>query len=110
MMEIDNDKLLRQYFAANRQEIADRGFSRRVMQHIPDRRVRLIGRLWSAFCWLLIGILFIAFDGITLIWNTLSNILTSSVAPNIEQLNPISIYIAVVVLIILGCRKIASRV
>ena len=31
MTEIDNDKLLRDFFTENRQEIADRGFSRRVM-------------------------------------------------------------------------------
>ena len=28
MTEIDNDKLLRDFFTENRQEIADRGFSR----------------------------------------------------------------------------------
>ena len=36
MTEIDNDKLLRDFFTENRQEIADRGFSRRVMQHEFD--------------------------------------------------------------------------
>ena len=47
MTEIDNDKLLRDFFTENRQEIADRGFSRRVMHHLPDRSNRL-GRLWNA--------------------------------------------------------------
>lgn len=37
MTEIDNDKLLRDFFAENKQEIADNGFSRRVMHHLPDR-------------------------------------------------------------------------
>ena len=41
MTEIDNDKLLRDFFTENRQEIADRGFSRRVMHHLPDRSNRL---------------------------------------------------------------------
>ena len=40
MTEIDNDKLLRDFFTENRQEIADRGFSRRVMHHLPDRSHR----------------------------------------------------------------------
>ena len=48
MKEVDNDKLLRNFFAENRQEIADNGFSRRVMHHLPDRSYRL-ARLWSAF-------------------------------------------------------------
>ena len=48
MTEIDNDKLLRDFFTENRQEIADRGFSRRVMHHLPDRSNRL-ARIWNAF-------------------------------------------------------------
>lgn len=48
MTEIDNDKLLRDFFAENKQEIADNGFSRRVMHHLPDRSNRL-ARIWSAF-------------------------------------------------------------
>ena len=39
MTEIDNDKLLRDFFAENKQEIADNGFSRRVMHHLPDRSI-----------------------------------------------------------------------
>ena len=51
MTEIDNDKLLRDFFTENRQEIADRGFSRRVMHHLPDRSNRL-ARIWNALSWL----------------------------------------------------------
>ena len=36
MME-NNDKLLIDFFAENRQEIPDNGFTRRVMRHLPDR-------------------------------------------------------------------------
>ena len=35
MTEIDNDKLLKDFFAENKREIADNGFSRRVMHHLP---------------------------------------------------------------------------
>ena len=35
MMEND-DKLLTSFFAEHRQEIADNGFSRRVLRHLPD--------------------------------------------------------------------------
>ena len=45
MTEIDNDKLLRDFFTENRQEIADRGFSRRVMHHLPDRSNRLASHI-----------------------------------------------------------------
>ena len=35
MTEIDNDKLLKDFFAENKREIADNGFSRRVMHTCP---------------------------------------------------------------------------
>ena len=44
MTEIDNDKLLRDFFTENRQEIADKGFSRRVMHHLPTAAIG-----WHAF-------------------------------------------------------------
>ena len=37
MEEIDNDKLLHDFFAENKQEIADNGFSQRVMHHLPSQ-------------------------------------------------------------------------
>ena len=48
MTEIDNDKLLKDFFAENKREIADNGFSRRVMHQLPDRSNRL-ARLWTLF-------------------------------------------------------------
>ena len=46
----ENDELLlRQYMKSQRQEISDNGFSKRVLQHLPDRIFR-ISRIWSAFC------------------------------------------------------------
>ena len=51
MTEIDNDKLLRDFFTENRQEIADRGFSRRVMHHLPDRSNRLAFGTPSLWLW-----------------------------------------------------------
>ena len=36
MTEIDNDKLLKDFFAENKREIADNGFSRRVMHQLGE--------------------------------------------------------------------------
>ena len=55
MTEIDNDKLLRDFFAENKQEIADNGFSRRVMHHLPGRSNHL-ARIWSAFVMTVAGL------------------------------------------------------
>ena len=58
MTEIDNDKLLRDFFAENKQEIADNGFSRRVMHHLPGRSNHLV-RIWSAFVMTVAAVLFV---------------------------------------------------
>ena len=62
MNEAD-DLLLQQFFSeASQQQIADDGFSRRVMQHLPSR-INWFTRLWNAFCILVFVVLFVAFDG-----------------------------------------------
>ena len=58
MTEIDNDKLLKDFFAENKREIADNGFSRRVMHQLPDRSNRL-ARLWTLFVMTVGAVLFI---------------------------------------------------
>ena len=67
MTEIDNDKLLRDFFAENKQEIADNGFSRRVMHHLPDRSNRL-ARIWSAFVMTVAAALFVWLGGLEATW------------------------------------------
>ena len=47
-MTENNDKLLIDFFAENRQEIPDNGFTRRVMRHLPDR-TRRISQVWVTF-------------------------------------------------------------
>ena len=48
MTKIENDeKLLKDFFTANKQEIADNGFSHRVMHRLPDHSNRLV-RIWNA--------------------------------------------------------------
>jgi hypothetical protein len=73
-MTEDNDILLKQFFQeASQQQIADNGFTERVMQSLPQHsllaaRRRLLIRLWTVFCILVFAILFVLFDG----WNLLA--------------------------------------
>ena len=53
---ISDEELLAMFFAENRQEVEDNGFSRRVMKQLPDRTIRL-GRIWMVFC-TIVGIAF----------------------------------------------------
>ena len=61
----DNEQLLRQFFSeASQQQIADEGFSERVMRKLPSR-INWFNRLWTAFCILVFVVLFIVFDGMS---------------------------------------------
>lgn len=107
VMTENNDKLLENFFAENRQEVADNGFSRRVMRHLPNRSNRL-ARLWTAGGFTLAAVLFVLMDGLQLIWDTLRETFTTTVANGMEQADPRSIAIALGVLLFLTYRKIAS--
>lgn len=106
MME-NNDKLLEQFFADNRQEIADNGFTRRVMHRLPSNSRRL-SQIWTAFCFTLALVLFVAFDGLQLVLGTLRETFTTAVESGATQLDPKSLIVAGVVLLYFVYRKIAS--
>lgn len=105
MMEND-DKLLEDFFASRRQEIADNGFTGRVMRSLPDHSERL-ARIWTAVCFVLAAVLFVVFDGIELLENTLRETL-AGVLENASQIDPGSLVIAGMVLLYFMYRKIAS--
>ena len=99
MMEND-DKLLTSFFAEHRQEIADNGFSRRVLRHLPDRS-RHLAQIWTAFCFTLALVLFVSLDGVQLILDTLRETFDTAIRSK-------SLIIAGVVLLYFGYRKISS--
>ena len=97
MMEND-DKLLTSFFAEHRQEIADNGFSRRVLRHLPDRR-RHLAQICTAF---------VSLDGVQLILDTLRETFDTAIRSGASELDPKSLIIAGVVLLYFGYRKISS--
>lgn len=107
MKENNNDKLLRDFFAENKQEIADNGFSRRVMRRLPDRSYRLT-RIWSAFVMALAAVLFVWLGGLEAAWGTIREVFVSTIQQGATNLDPKSMVIATVVLLFLATRKIAS--
>ncbi len=67
MTKIENDeKLLKDFFTANKQEIADNGFSRRVMHRLPDRS-NWLARIWNAAVVVAGAVLFIWMGGLKLL-------------------------------------------
>ena len=102
------DKLLEDFFAANRHDVADDGFTRRVMRRLPQRHNRL-AQAWNTLCILLAAVLFVAAGGVQLVWATLQEtfigLVEQGAAANVD---PRSLLIAGGVLLFLAYRKIAS--
>lgn len=67
MAEDNNDLLLQQFFSeAAQQQIADNGFTERVMQALPQQstfNIKLFNRLWTLFCVAVFVVLFVVFRG-----------------------------------------------
>lgn len=108
MTEKNNDKLLKDFFAANRHEIADNGFTIRVMSHLPQRRF-YAGDVISILCIALLAVLFVAKGGIWMVWGIVYNIidkLYEQIAA--AQIDTRSLIIVGAVLLFLVYRKIVS--
>lgn len=106
MTEID-DKLLADFFAANRHEIADNGFTRNVMRRLPDR-TRRISRVWATFGFTLALVMFIVLDGVQMVLGTVREVFESVVLNGTSEIDPKSLIIAGAVLIYFIYRKICS--
>lgn len=103
-----NDKLLKDFFSEHKQEeIADNGFSRRVMKNLPDRSLR-ISRIWTACCGAIALILFFALDGLEAICGVLRETFISMVEYGAANLDLRSLAIAGTVLLFFGVRRILA--
>ena len=103
MTKIENDeKLLKDFFTANKQEIADNGFSRRVMHS------NWLARIWNAAVVVAGAVLFIWMGGLEAAWGTIREVFISMINQGTAELDPKSIIIASVVLVFMATRKVAS--
>ena len=105
MTDDNDDLLLEQFFQPARQmELADDGFTRRVMHSLPERRLQL-SRLWTAFC-LAVGLLLFTLVGgwhMLLAW--LLRLLTTM--PTTGQV--LQLWVAVVGVVLIGCAELLRR-
>ncbi len=59
-----DNQLLESFFQEARQAtVPDNGFTERVMQQVPDRRMLTLSRLWTVFCVAAAALLFILLRG-----------------------------------------------
>lgn len=105
MTENDNDKLLVSFFAEHKHEIADNGFSRRVLRRLPGYR---LSQIWTICCFTLAFVLLVAFDGVQAILNALREIFETALRSGFLELDPTSLAIVGGVLLFGAYRKISS--
>lgn len=106
MTEFD-DKTINQFFKAEKKEIEDNGFSRRVIRHLPDRSKKL-SDIWSVFCTVIAIILFFVFKGYEVILNILHEAFNGAMQTGIAHLDLKSLLIVGVVLIGFGVKKVCQ--
>lgn len=107
-MTENDDKLIEQFLAPGRRELDDNGFTDRVMRRLPQRHDRL-AQLWTWGGFTLALVLFIALDGVQLIWNVLREAFVSALEQGLAtNIDLKSLAIAGVVLLFLAYKKIAS--
>ena len=120
----DNDNILieRLFEEASRQQIADDGFTKRVMAALPDNsaaKVRRLSRLWTWFC-VLVGLaLFFLLDGWAVLKATLlaifNTVLTSlsvllTTAPTADlRLDPAVLLVLLVFVLVVLPYQTARR-
>lgn len=75
-MKTTNDELIKSFLLSQKREIPDNGFSRKVMDSIPDNKYNW-GRWITLSCWILGIALFVLLGGVNVIVGTFCDILTS---------------------------------
>ena len=105
---MNEDKLLQKFFAEHRKDIADEGFTRRVIQRLPAHKNRT-AQIWTFCCSVLTLVAFVALDGVHLLGNALMQALRNTVNSGIMDIDPKAMLLAAVILVYLECSRITSR-
>ncbi len=106
-MKDKDDIMMRNFFSAQKQEIADNGFSKRVKKSLPYRMSPLV-KMWGAIVLFVAIALFFIFDGWLAIIQSIRNIYVAMMQNTDLYADPKSYIIAVVVLAVIGISKVWS--
>lgn len=83
----DNERLIEQFLKQNRQEIADDGFTERVMCALPERKPQFewLPWVWNGVMIAICVVLFIAFDGVGLVTDALYQNLDMALTQGVDM-------------------------
>ena len=103
----DNDSLLQQFFSeAASQQIADDGFTERVMQRLPSRMNWFV-RIWNTVCIGLFAVLFIVFRG----WELLAvqlEVMLRTMSTHSFSINLLMLFSVIFGLLFVGVGEVIS--
>jgi len=111
MVDKNDDILLRDFFKENKQEVKDNGFSRRVMNRLPEHKLLILSELSNAVTFVLAVVLFFVFGGIELTGNALREVFTNfnfTIPSAFTGTDPRALVLAFLVLLFMGYKKLAS--
>ena len=104
----DNDSLLQQFFSeAASQQIADNGFTERVMQRLPSRMNWFV-RIWNTVCIVLFAVLFVVFRG----WDLLAvqlEVLLRTMSTHSFSINLLMVFTIVFGLLFVGVGEVIYK-
>ena len=105
MTDNSNDKLLQEFFKeARQQQIADNGFTERVMRHIDVEPLNL-SRIWTWFCIFVGVVLFFVLRG----WETIRIGLEVFLQTAPTEFNPLALILSLGVLYTMGIIELVRR-
>jgi len=82
----DNDRLIEQFMKQSRQEIADNGFTERVMRSLPEPKAQhdWLPAVWNGVMIVVAIVLFVLFGGVTIVQNALYHYLDGVLTQGID--------------------------
>ena len=108
VLPISDEELIGKFFAEQTFDVADHGFTNRVMHRLPDRSVRL-NKIWTAVCAIAVVAVFILTKGWIPLLGSLQGLLADTVT-SVSQLTLASAFATVVTLSALACYGLANNV
>lgn len=106
MMDND-DKLIESFMLTHKHEIADNGFSRRVIRQLPQR-AKWLSDMLSVACTIICCVLFYVYNGFEILFQTIYELITAQSYHLITESNFQSLVIATIVLVVIGVQRVCS--
>ena len=105
-MDMTDHELLEQFFEpARRMQVADDGFTDRVMSRLPRHDVRWLSRLWTVFCIVVAVVLFVVLQG----WESIVHGIYTLVTTPPTQQQLLMLVVSAFVVGLLAVSEILSR-